>query len=308
VKLWPLPFEALTRRQAEEKAPPVFRETLGMDLAPFKVPPYLGKDIEAKTASRQRQLNELVSGEESSVGQQRLTRDGAVISAATGNLVMSDLANGKQLTFAVSDAVPITISGKHGKLEELTEGTQVRVTLGAKAEVVAITTIAPSAGLAGAGDRGLQLVDFPLWAGRLLHFQGSYDGESGAKHFYMEARPGDDEMRDVLEELAGRYYQENHVVPTQPIINRYALAVGQRKHDATFWLGLISFDEKQYDTAADYFRWSLKGPWNGAATYNLARCYEATGRTADAVKLLQEDDSAQRYGNHLRALRLKKAG
>ncbi len=305
VKLWPLPFEALAKRQAAEKASPAFRALLGLEMAPFKVPPYLGKDLAARVSSRQRQLDEIIGSEESSVGEQKVTREGSVVSAGKGSLAIVELANGRQLTFDVGDHVPIIISGKHGKLEELSEGTPVRVTLGAKAEVVAVTTIAPSAAVVSSGDRGLQTVDFPLWAGRLLHFQGSYDGEAGAKHFYMEARPGDGEMDEVLGELADRYKTENQVDPTPQIMARYAQAVGQRKRDATFWLGLISFDEKQYDTAADYFRWSLKGPWNGAATYNLARCYEATGHTAEAIKLLQEDDSAQRFGNHLRAQRLK---
>jgi len=47
------------------------------------------------------------------------------------------------------------------------------------------------------------------------------------------------------------------------------------------------------------------GPWTNAARYNLARVREATGELPEAIKLYEQDKSPQRYGNRLRAQRLK---
>jgi tetratricopeptide (TPR) repeat protein len=90
------------------------------------------------------------------------------------------------------------------------------------------------------------------------------------------------------------------------------------KQDASYWLGLIAFQKGSYTSAIDYFAERTlaampdNGPWTTGAMYNLARCYEATGKAADAGKLYQAaPQSPGFYGNLLRAqwLRsLKKAG
>lgn len=84
----------------------------------------------------------------------------------------------------------------------------------------------------------------------------------------------------------------------------------RRKQDATYWLGLISYDEGEYSAAEDYFKkltldLSTEGPWTDGTRYNLGRTYEASGRIDDAVKIYEADDSPQRHGNHLRARWLK---
>ncbi|HEV2969982.1 MAG TPA: tetratricopeptide repeat protein, partial [Pirellulales bacterium] len=161
--------------------------------------------------------------------------------------------------------------------------------------------------------RPLRIV-FPLWAGRLLHFRGDYDGESGAKHFYMMARPGNDQLGEHVAELVSDYQIANEQAAPRDIIQKYDRVVFRRKQNATYWLGLISFDEGQYQTAEDYFRMApleirpdVPSQWIAGAKYNLARACEAAGRSAEAIKLLEEDDSPQRYGNRLRARRLKEA-
>ncbi len=82
------------------------------------------------------------------------------------------------------------------------------------------------------------------------------------------------------------------------------------KQDASYWLGLINFEQKNYPVAIDYFsRRTLEatpdGPWTDGAHYNLGRAYEASGQLAPAIELYQSDRSPQKHGNRLRARRLK---
>ena len=115
-------------------------------------------------------------------------------------------------------------------------------------------------------------------------------------------------MGDWVQELVNDFREPNQ----RPPVERYAAAILRRKQDATYWLGLISFDEHEYTTAEEYFKnlsldvWP-HGPWTDGARYNLARTYEAAGRTDEAVKLYESDDSAQRHGNRLRARWLREA-
>jgi tetratricopeptide (TPR) repeat protein len=82
------------------------------------------------------------------------------------------------------------------------------------------------------------------------------------------------------------------------------------KQAASFWLGIICYEEGDYPVAIDYFsKRTLEaapdGVWTPAAQYNLGRAYEATGQLDKAIELYEDDDSPQRQGNLLRARRLK---
>ena len=82
------------------------------------------------------------------------------------------------------------------------------------------------------------------------------------------------------------------------------------KADASYWLGLLSYDVGNYEVAADWLltrtlKATPDGPWTAGARYNLARAYEALGEVAQAIELLQGDDSPQRHGNLLRARQLR---
>ena len=68
------------------------------------------------------------------------THDGVVVSAAAGKLVISN-ESGKQETFSVGDAVPITVNGEMGKLEDLKKGMLVRVIVDRDGKVMAVNTI-----------------------------------------------------------------------------------------------------------------------------------------------------------------------
>jgi hypothetical protein len=61
------------------------------------------------------------------------------------------------------------------------------------------------------------------------------------------------------------------------------------KLDASYWLGLITYERADYPTAADYFytrtlRAWPDSPWTHGARYNLARTAEAMGEIGEAVK------------------------
>src|SRR5262249_27530977 len=44
VKLWPVPFETLALRQLDRQAPPIFKERMANEMAPYKTPGYRGKN------------------------------------------------------------------------------------------------------------------------------------------------------------------------------------------------------------------------------------------------------------------------
>jgi hypothetical protein len=148
-----------------------------------------------------------------------------------------------------------------------------------------------------------------LRMGRVRQFKGEYDGEKGAKSQYLNARPPDiyiDEYR-LPPEVAQKIPREN--------LAKYeaaqSLLMREAKQAATFWLGLLFFDQQDYPNSIDFLAnrtlgVELETPWADAARYNLARAYEAAGETAKAAELYEADKSSpQSHGNQLRGRWLK---
>ena len=82
------------------------------------------------------------------------------------------------------------------------------------------------------------------------------------------------------------------------------------KEDATYWLGLATLSEGDYEIAVDYLeRMTLlalpNGRWASAARVNLAEAKIQIGETGEAMKLLRGDRSPQRFGSRFRAQRLE---
>ena len=132
----------------------------------------------------------------------------------------------------------------------------------------------------------------PLRRARALQFKGAFDGEKGAKAYYLKARRSDDNLARA------------RMQPQERAMWMKA------KQDASYWLGIIAFEEQNYSVATDYFaRRTLEifpgGPWTGGAHYNLARTYEQSDQLDRAIDLYQSDSSPQKHGNRLRARRLK---
>ena len=132
----------------------------------------------------------------------------------------------------------------------------------------------------------------PLIRARILQFKGALDGPRSAKAHYLNSR------------LSKQQVARSRMPAEQKKIWQTA------KEDASYWLGLIAFEQKNYPVAVDYFsRRTLEatpdGPWTDGAHYNLGRTYEALGQLEPAIELFQSDRSPQKHGNRLRARRLK---
>jgi outer membrane protein assembly factor BamD (BamD/ComL family) len=80
----------------------------------------------------------------------------------------------------------------------------------------------------------------------------------------------------------------------------------QMKEDATYWLGITTLAEGDYEIAMDYLgRMTLfaspDGRWASAARVNLAEAKILAGDSQGAIQLLREDRSPQRFGSRFRA-------
>ncbi len=296
-KLWPIPFDTLALRLSEqEHGDQRFKQAVAIEQAPFKIPAYFGpKFVDQEFGARQRALDDLVGVGETRSGQSSF---GENVRRRLSEQSMSEGELAAKLGMKAEDISAIENSGQAPS----------NVTVRQFADALGLK---PTELLARDNEiKRPTRVTFPLWAGRLLHFRNVYGGERGAKHYYIASRPGDDELPLVVGELAMNFQRANNQPPSQSLMQSYSFAVMRRKQDATYWLGLVSFDEGEFATAEDYFRkltldvWP-GGPWTGGATYNLGRTYEANGKRDEALKLYEADQSPQRFGNRLRARQLK---
>lgn len=113
--------------------------------------------------------------------------------------------------------------------------------------------------------QGSRLIQSPIWQARVRHLAGKYvdplSGKPTLPRLYQESRPPDAELNPLQ---------------VNPEIWTYAYRI---KQNATYWLGLLSYDLNNYDTAEHYFELVLQeeanGGWTGGARYNLGRTYEA---------------------------------
>jgi tetratricopeptide (TPR) repeat protein len=130
--------------------------------------------------------------------------------------------------------------------------------------------------------------------------------ENGAKYYYLRALP----TQDQLDEIDRMVRNHVEIAPGRSLSDEFENAFQRKRDDAAYWLGIIAFEQGDYSTAAQFFGPMTldpypDGPWTNGARYNLARCDEAQGKLPEAIKLYEADKSPQRYGNRLRAARLK---
>jgi hypothetical protein len=136
----------------------------------------------------------------------------------------------------------------------------------------------------------------PLNRGRVLYLKGKFTGEEGAIHFLQIARPSNEAIKRSSADDVEKLFR--------------LLA----KQDASYWLGLISYQRGNYDAAVEWFmKYTIEaypeGRWTTAARYNLARAYEAKGESRRAILLYGSNaDSAGYEGDLLRAKWLRELG
>ncbi|HEY2838535.1 MAG TPA: tetratricopeptide repeat protein [Pirellulales bacterium] len=146
-----------------------------------------------------------------------------------------------------------------------------------------------------------------LWQGRVLDLLGRYEGSNSASAMYQDARPSDATL-SKQRGMAEKQKQPQQRAIAEVGVEMRAIA----KQDASYWLGLLSYERGNYPAAIDYLKTRVleaapDGPWTSGARYNLGRVYEAQGQTDEAIRAYQSDHSPQRPGNLLRAKRLQAA-
>jgi TolA-binding protein len=147
-----------------------------------------------------------------------------------------------------------------------------------------------------------------LWKARVLHFQGHHRADEDAQDKSAESA-NDDHNQAV------RLYSSKAVRPPDRAINDFNSPQKQKifsaaKANASYWVGLLLFDEGKFDAAENWFHnpqlaASANETWAAGTRYNLARTLEAQGKIEDAVALYDKDASPQSHGNRLRAKWLK---
>jgi hypothetical protein len=157
--------------------------------------------------------------------------------------------------------------------------------------------------------------------GRRAHLLGRFEDQGdqrGANTYYMQSRMPQAQIAEIetnrslqnalgLEKTLGmpdREWQER-----LQVAKRFQV---QSKEYGSYWLGLTQMEQGAYDVAVSWFKTrtldsSPDGPWTAGARDNLARCYEALGRTEEARQLYLIDESPQRHGSLLRARQLEAA-
>jgi tetratricopeptide (TPR) repeat protein len=145
-----------------------------------------------------------------------------------------------------------------------------------------------------------------LWRARVLHFHGrklAADEKRGGPR-----REAIDDHRQAIVD-----YSSPQVRPAPRNIARAAdnekLVDEASALNAAYWLGLLLYDEQNFDIATDWLRRNelvaADSPWQSGTRYNLGRTYEALERKDDAIKLFESDTSPQKHGNRLRARLLR---
>lgn len=134
---------------------------------------------------------------------------------------------------------------------------------------------------------------YPLWTGRILYFKGRIPGQDSAMTAFQEARISD---RDIME---FRSHAEFRNDPTREFWLRLITT------DATYWLGLSSFEIDSTGSSKDFFlnlEKKSRKIWGGAVEYMLGRIAEQEKNYEEAVSRFRRAGNGPiAEGNRLRA-------
>ncbi len=146
----------------------------------------------------------------------------------------------------------------------------------------------------------------PLYKGRIMHLKGRFFDEKEAIAYYQRARPTYNSVLAEVPQIAKASYellsmqqqQMGHTLtdPEQHYLAQVSTELAEQQKDAIFegklaasyWLGLIEYEQGEYPAALDYFRVRTlqAGPqvfWAAGAHYNIARALEASGQPQTAI-------------------------
>jgi hypothetical protein len=145
-----------------------------------------------------------------------------------------------------------------------------------------------------------QDIPFPLWTGRVLYFKGQHLGQENAITAYQNARVPD---RDIME-----YRKIDPNFRNNPVL---AAGIQTVTINASYWLGLASFEVNSIASAKDFLDNITRGalnPWQNGVEYALGRIAEREKKYDDAVRHYERTArSPAGPGNILRARWLKNA-
>lgn len=160
----------------------------------------------------------------------------------------------------------------------------------------------------------------PLIMGRKMHLHGQFsksEDYQGAKLRYMEMRIADQHLAalPVDKDIQKMLGVEQDIYQSDEDWQRELMGLQQMfleaKMHGSYWIGLVHFEEGNYEAARDWFAVRVlqeqpNSAWADGARYNLARTYEKLGEIERARELYLEDNgSPQRHGNLLRARELR---
>ncbi|MDR2705444.1 MAG: hypothetical protein LBC02_06670 [Planctomycetaceae bacterium] len=142
--------------------------------------------------------------------------------------------------------------------------------------------------------------DFPLWMGRVLYFKGQISGQENAITAYQNARVPD---RDIME-----YRKIDPNFRNNPVL---AAGIQTVTINASYWLGLASFEVNSISAAKDFLNNITRdalNPWQNGVEYALGRIAEREKKYEDAVRHYERTArSPAGPGNLLRARWLQNA-
>jgi hypothetical protein len=145
-----------------------------------------------------------------------------------------------------------------------------------------------------------QDIPFPLWTGRVLYFKGQHTGQENAITAYQNARVPD---RDIME-----YRKIDPNFRNNPLLTAGIQTV---TINASYWLGLASFEVNSIAAAKDFLDNITRGTlnsWQNGVEYMLGRIAEHEKKYDDAVRHYERTArSPAGPGNILRARWLKNA-
>ena len=165
-------------------------------------------------------------------------------------------------------------------------------------------------------DMYLLNIPSPLQFARRLQFQGDLDAtteKQGATALLLSARQPQRAIDELmyssdLQRAAGIA----ETLSPDPVARRdqletYASFYQRLRDNVTYWLGLIQYEKRDYETALDWLQERTlesthENPWQQGSRYNVGRCYEALGKYGEAIKFYRDGNSSPQYeGNLLRA-------